>query len=174
MAYLLNRGYRDIRVVSQLPEVLLYDDFREAYENEIAGCTEAMAAAGLKFDPHSIVRWPEQTEECGYREMKKLLQRPDRPRAIFINHDILTRGALLAVYELGLKIPQDIVLLTHFNEGNPIVSPVELTRLVYNPRLVVDSVLNDVLAQLRRETPEPGESRKQVDGCIVPGKSCGE
>ena len=40
--------------------------------------------------------------------MRRLLTLPERPTAVFINNNLLTLGALLALKELGLHCPEDI------------------------------------------------------------------
>jgi DNA-binding LacI/PurR family transcriptional regulator len=47
----------------------------------------------------------------GYQEMKKLLQSPDRPSAIFAVSDRLAVGAMRAIREAGLEVPDDVALV---------------------------------------------------------------
>lgn len=169
--YLLKQGYRKIRMVSQLPEELLYPDHREFHEQEVAGFKVAMAEAGLEFSP--VLRW-NYFESEGYRRTKELLRSPDRPEALFINHDMMTRGALLAIYELGLRVPQDIAILTHYNSGCEITSPVKLSKLVYDPEDVVNSTLSGILRHLDKPVPKDWREEQIIKGHIVSGRSCNE
>lgn len=47
----------------------------------------------------------------GYQEMKKLLELPERPTAVFAVSDRLAAGAMRAVAEAGLSIPGDVALV---------------------------------------------------------------
>lgn len=47
----------------------------------------------------------------GYEMMNELLSRVDKPTAVFTASDALAYGAMKAIQELGLKIPQDISII---------------------------------------------------------------
>jgi DNA-binding LacI/PurR family transcriptional regulator len=51
------------------------------------------------------------TEKMGYEGMKRLLSLPNRPSAVFARNDFTAIGAMTAVKEAGLKIPQDIAIV---------------------------------------------------------------
>ncbi len=51
------------------------------------------------------------TSSEGYRHAKSLLELEERPTAIFATCDILAAGALQAVYEAGLRVPDDISVI---------------------------------------------------------------
>lgn len=51
------------------------------------------------------------TEEIGYEGMKRLLSLPNRPTAIFARNDFTAIGAMTAVKEMGLRIPQDVAII---------------------------------------------------------------
>lgn len=46
--------------------------------------------------------------ESGYRAMKRLLQLPNRPSAVFCSNDDMAVGAMKACSEIGLRVPDDI------------------------------------------------------------------
>lgn len=51
------------------------------------------------------------TEENGYEGMKRLLSLPNRPTAVFARNDFTAIGAMTAIKEAGLKIPEDIAII---------------------------------------------------------------
>jgi DNA-binding LacI/PurR family transcriptional regulator len=62
-----------------------------------------------------------------YSAGRELLDRPDRPTAIFAGADIAAVGVLRAVYELGLRIPQDLSLAGYDNTTIAAIAPINLT-----------------------------------------------
>jgi len=50
-------------------------------------------------------------EESGYRTMRELLELPTPPTAIFAANDTIAVGAMLAIKEKGLLIPQDVAVV---------------------------------------------------------------
>ncbi|MDT5268661.1 MAG: LacI family transcriptional regulator [Acidobacteriota bacterium] len=83
------------------------------------GYLEAMREHGLKVDERLIVgraddgdQWPGySTETMGYEGMKKLLSLRKRPTAVFARNDFTALGAMSAIKEAGLKIPQEIAVV---------------------------------------------------------------
>lgn len=51
------------------------------------------------------------TEEIGFEGMKRLLSLPDPPTAVFARNDFTAIGAMRAISEAGLKIPNDIAIV---------------------------------------------------------------
>lgn len=76
-------------------------------EERLRGFRKAVAAAGITGTAEV---GGDFSEESGFRAMKGLLARPDRPTAVFASNDSMAIGALSAVYEAGLRVPEDIAL----------------------------------------------------------------
>lgn len=51
------------------------------------------------------------TEEIGFEGMKRLLSLPNPPTAIFARNDFTAIGAMSAIKEAGLRIPEDIAIV---------------------------------------------------------------
>jgi LacI family transcriptional regulator len=78
------------------------------------GCTAteelALDSAGITFDP-ALVVGDESETWGGYRAARELLDRPDRPTALFAFNDRMAMGAYRAAAELGLRIPVDLSIV---------------------------------------------------------------
>jgi LacI family transcriptional regulator len=70
------------------------------------GYQEALAAHGIDFDPE-LVRCGEDAPG-GYAAARELLDRAERPTALFCFTDRMAMGAYQAAQELGLRIPHDL------------------------------------------------------------------
>lgn len=60
------------------------------------------------MDPDKDCRLCLANMEEGYRTVQPLLAQPDRPTAIMFINDEAAIGALRAIHEAGLRVPQDI------------------------------------------------------------------
>ena len=84
-------------------------DVRHFYtaRKRLEGYKEALQTANLEplhhLDAHTI----ELAEEA----TKNLLEAPDRPTALFAANILTTLGALRAIEDLGLRVPEDIALI---------------------------------------------------------------
>lgn len=80
------------------------------------GYRAALRAAGLPFDD-TLVRTGPPVIEAGYRLGLELFRRPDPPRALFAATKLMTLGAVRALSELGLRVPDDVVIAAYDNPG---------------------------------------------------------
>ncbi|PWJ58454.1 LacI family transcriptional regulator [Dyadobacter jejuensis] len=88
-------------------------------QQRMIGYKDTLQKFGLTID-ESLIVYSEFDRDFAYRSTLALLERPDRPDAIFAVSDRLIVGALLAIKEKGIKIPEDIALVG-FND-EPVVS----------------------------------------------------
>ncbi len=84
---------------------------RYANKERLRGYKKALNENKIKFINEYIVRIGFEREQ-GYSGTKKLLEMPSPPTAIVLNGDLQTFGSLSAIKEKGLKIPNDIVLIS--------------------------------------------------------------
>jgi LacI family transcriptional regulator len=74
------------------------------------GYAAALAEHGLKARPEWIVR-AGFMEADGYRAMKQLLTVKPRVDAVFAANDPAAIGAMKAIWETGLRVPQDVAVV---------------------------------------------------------------
>ena len=74
------------------------------------GYREALTAAGLPLD-EALVKFGDFKTDSGYRLARELMSAPDRPEALFVANNLMTLGALRALRELGIRIPQEMPLV---------------------------------------------------------------
>lgn len=81
-----------------------------------AGYLQALEDAGLPSNPSWIVECPSGTEAESYNLAKELFKDPsNRPNAIFAHHDIVAASAMMALKDMGLKIPEDVGVVGYSN-----------------------------------------------------------
>lgn len=76
-------------------------------EARLAGYLEAMAAAGLE----TTVLDGEFTQASGHAAGDRLVAMPERPDAVFAANDIMAVGAMLALQEAGVRVPEDVAMV---------------------------------------------------------------
>jgi DNA-binding LacI/PurR family transcriptional regulator len=76
----------------------------------LEGYRAALKAAEISFNKSLFVEG-DFTFESGYRAMKHLLASPGRPTALFAGNDTIAFGAMLAIREAGLSIPEDVAVV---------------------------------------------------------------
>ncbi len=103
MNHLLALQHRRIGLIYGIAVPELGQDRLLAYQ-------ESLQAAGLPIDPELIVQCG-PTPEDSYNATLQLLKLPSSPTALIAINDLLAIGALRAIRDLGLRVPQDISLV---------------------------------------------------------------
>lgn len=114
--HLLEQGYKRIAILAG-PKTLGISNER------LDGYLAALKKYKIKADPDLIIHC-DFNQEYAYIATKELLNMKKRPDAIFTISDRMAIGAMLAIKEKGLKMPNDIGLVGFNNEPvTSLVSP---------------------------------------------------
>lgn len=105
--YLIDNGHKDIALITG---ALLKTTARTRYE----GFMKAMNEANLNINPDWILEGAFEPED-GYECMNKILAQPQLPTAVFCCNDVMALGAMSAIGEKGLKVPEDISIIGYDN-----------------------------------------------------------
>ncbi len=100
--YLINKGHQRIAHIHGLantPHTMA----------RIEGYQKALAKSGL-LDQQQIVPG-DFSVESGYRAMQNLLVDPNRPTAVFTSNDLMAVGAINAILDGGMRVPEDIAVV---------------------------------------------------------------
>ncbi len=87
----------------------------EITKQRLEGYLEALAEANLPVDKDLIVTCSLGTIDEGKIAAKQLLELPNPPDGIFASNDPVAMGAIPAIKEKGLRIPEDIALIGFSN-----------------------------------------------------------
>ncbi|HWI64884.1 MAG TPA: LacI family DNA-binding transcriptional regulator [Symbiobacteriaceae bacterium] len=101
--HLANLGHKRIALINGHPSS------RPGYDRLI-GYQEAMAEAGLPFRQDHVKIF-DFTWQYGYEAMQELLNLPEPPTAVFAAADLVAMGAIKAIRERGLHVPEDIAMV---------------------------------------------------------------
>ena len=163
VAHLAGLGHRRIGVVSDSPEIT-------SSAERIQGYRQALRAAGIAPEP-GLISIGGPTRDDGEAAALRLLDRADRPTAVFTANNFMTVGALRAARSLGLRIPDDVALVG-FDD-------LDWTTLVQPPVTVVRQPVADLgrvagerlLRRLEGDAGPP--NRIRLDANLIVRGSCG-
>jgi DNA-binding LacI/PurR family transcriptional regulator len=135
------------------------------------GYLRAVTTAGIAYDPAWTLQG-EPTVTGGYALMHELLARPgQRPTAVFCISDLGAIGALRALYEAGIRVPEDMavvgfdgILLGQFT--TPALTTMD------QPREAMGRLAAEMLfSLLKGQPPLPGE--RVLSAELLVRESCG-
>jgi LacI family transcriptional regulator len=103
MEHLLQHGHRRIGFINGEP-------WMDASRDRLKGYRHALASADIPFDP-DLVRNGDWLPDAGYHRTYELLRLRRPPSALFCANDLMAMGALEALAELGIRVPEDISVM---------------------------------------------------------------
>ena len=77
----------------------------------LRGYQEALAEAGLPARPEWAVEVDRYHRADGAAAMRRLLELPERPDAVFCFNDLIALGAMREAYEQGVRVPDDLAVV---------------------------------------------------------------
>lgn len=101
--YLVTKGHRRIGMIAGIAGTPPND-------HRVRGYREALAAHGLPLD-ETLIQAGDYQEAGGFAAMNALLDRDLRPTAIFAVNDLMALGAMIALRQRGLRVPNDIAIV---------------------------------------------------------------
>ncbi len=135
------------------------------------GYVDALSHAGIKVDPRLISHPDDWLEEDGYKGTQQLLEQEAPPTAIFAGNDVLALGAIYAIQDAGMRVPQDIAVVGYDNREltmhvRPRITTIE-TPCMEMGRISAKVLLKMIEGQM--EEPDP----ILVPGRLIVRDSCG-
>lgn len=100
-SYLIEQGHRTIAMLAGRSG---------PQQSRVHGYRQALIRHGIPPDD-SLIHGSGFQEDDGYRAMCSVLQRSPRPRAVFAANDLIAMGALAALRDAGLRVPDDIAVI---------------------------------------------------------------
>ncbi len=102
---LISMGHRDIGVLGGY--LYLSNAMRYRYE----GVKDAMLRRGIKFDFDRQYESSYFSISAGYSAMERLLDKMPEVTAVFAMSDVTAIGAIRAIHDRGLRVPEDISVM---------------------------------------------------------------
>ena len=101
--HLLALGHRHFAVVTTI-------NYPSGVEERLKSFSQVLNRVGIQIDP-ALVFIGDFSFESGYQVAESILNRPDRPTAIFAMNDRMALGIMKWASENGLRIPEDFSIV---------------------------------------------------------------
>ena len=142
--HLLSLGHRRIALLAGRPDL-------ESAKLREQGYREALAAAGVPFDP-ALVRIGGYDADLSALAAQELLTDPRRPTAVFAANDVTAIATIEVALRLGLRVPEDVSIIGFDNIPESVRCTPQLTT-VNQPIRTMGERAVEMLIQLIRKEP---------------------
>jgi LacI family transcriptional regulator len=143
--HLLELGHRRIAIITGR------QDHSTAYDR-VTGSLQAFKEASLSETPR--VYWGEYNQQAGYEYTQQVLQLEPRPTAIFATNNFIAIGAMRALRDAQLQVPQDMSVVA-FDDLPTAITIDPFFTVAAQPAYDMGKRATDLLlARLAEEGPE--------------------
>jgi DNA-binding LacI/PurR family transcriptional regulator len=121
----------------------------------LRGYQEALAAAGLPCVPELVVEVDQYHRADGAAAVHRLLSLPEPPDALFCFNDLMALGALRALHENGLRVPEDVAVVGWDDVEDGRYSTPTLTTISPDKQQIATLAVDFLAARLGKGRAEP-------------------
>lgn len=118
--HLIRNGHKEISIICGPKNLFTAKERLIGYERCMIDYGIPIKEEYIKFGDYTMCK--------GYEKMKELLSYTDRPTGVIITNYDMTKGAILAINELNVNIPEDISVIGY--------DDIDLTQ-IHKPRLTM-------------------------------------
>ena len=148
--HLIDQGYRRIGAIGwQDPSP------RATAQQRLLGYTEALRAAELPVDQALFPPVRSYVRPDGAAAMRRLLKLPELPDAVFCFNDLLALGAMRAIHEAQLRVPQDIGLVGFDDVEEAEYSIPSLTTIAPDKTKIAEEAVGTLLFRINEGYAKP-------------------
>ncbi len=134
------------------------------------GYMQILREHGIEFDP-ALVEYAAISAQSGYTAMQRLLARKVEFTALFAGNDTIAFGAMRALYEAQLRIPEDVAVVGYDDIPLAAFAVPPLTTLRIDPVSQGREAVDMLIARMAGEAYEAPESAYAFE--LIVRQSCG-
>ena len=144
MEYIISLGHKDIALIGGRDNVQSTVDKRSRYK-------QLLKRYGINVRNEFIVEGKRYDDESGYECMQKLFALEKLPTAIIAINDFTAVGAMRALTERGISVPEDVSIVSFDNTFIAEVTSPKLTSVSYSYENCGEKIVHAALGAIRGE-----------------------
>ena len=149
--YLLSHGRRKLALMQWLE---VNRSQASSPDPTMEGFTAALTQAGVPVNQQWIRHdLPPGASGSGWEEFREIWAASnEKPDGLLVCDDMLFVGAAMAILQLGIRVPEDLLVITHYNKGSGLKAPFSVAKLQMDPQEYV-LILGQALVKRMRGQP---------------------
>lgn len=163
--HLIQLGHKRIAFIS-----FAQPEYDSVHEREV-GWRAALSQARLRPDP-ALVEYADISAQSGYDATRRMLARGARFSALFAGNDTVAFGAMRALTEAGLQIPEDVAIVGYDDIPMAAFANPPLTTMRSDPIGQAKAAMQLLMSQLNGGDPSSGVPH-EITPRLVIRASCG-
>jgi LacI family transcriptional regulator len=140
--HLVSKGAKKIGFIGPRLGDEVENDLYKSYKN-------TLKINGLNFDK-SLVYFGWMDVQTGYNGMKEFIDNKNIPDACIIINDITTLGAMQAITKAGIKIPDDLMIISCDNTLSGFL-PTPVSSITFKKEIIAGTAFNLILENIKNK-----------------------
>lgn len=141
--YLIDSGYKDIAVITGNTQ-------ETSAMERLHGWKRALNEVNLNINS-DFIGIGEFTIQSGYKIMKKMLEQDKRPQALFAANNNIAYGAVKAIREKGIKVPEDLYVVCFDATDDTGLMSIKLPAMVQPAEEIGEIALDIIIKRLNNK-----------------------
>jgi LacI family transcriptional regulator len=130
------------------------------------GYRQALTRHNIALD-ETLIRQADFAEKGGYQSMTELLELSPLPTAVFAANDLMAAGALMAIKQAGLRVPDDIAVIGFDNIPMAKLLTPALTTIAQRQEQLGRRAAEMLFERLSGAAPETGRCEEMPYSLII-------
>ncbi|MCX7795495.1 MAG: LacI family transcriptional regulator [bacterium] len=151
--HLVDLGHRRIGIIVGSKHISTAEDRVEGYK-------KALIEIGIDIDD-KLIKFARYSKEDGYIATKDLLNLENPPTAIFGGNNFIAVGAMMAIRDCGLRVPEDIALVS-FDDIESLSQVYPFFTVVTQPAYSMGVIAAELLIRRIEDKDRVRERRKVI------------
>ncbi|MBI4531101.1 MAG: substrate-binding domain-containing protein, partial [Candidatus Latescibacteria bacterium] len=119
---------------------------RDTFNDRFTGYKDALSELGLPYD-ESLITFGLGDLDSGFEEMKRLLAASMPPTAVFVTNDAMAVGAIKAILDEGMRVPDDMSVVG-YDDASPSRYSIPPLTTIRQPMELMGQVAAELLIRL--------------------------
>ena len=141
-----------------IEKIIAEDDLRRSLQQRLDGCLDALQRLGVPFDFARQYRLADFSMQGGYAAAEHLLAHCPGLTAIFAMSDLMAVGAIRAIQDHGLRVPQDIAVAGYDGIALGRYTVPRLTTIRQNTTVLAERAADILLRCIEENAPARHET----------------
>lgn len=129
------------------PKLLFFENYKAEVEKCGMEYREDLICKASKIEPMV----GKELVEHGYKSFIRIWETGERPDAIIVFTDELLPGVVLAIKEKGLKVPDDLIVVSHHNSSSEIFVPFDFIKIELDTKEYAAAKIEQLFSEFKRE-----------------------
>ncbi len=141
--------------------MITFNRSRSTHYNRYMGYKKALSESGIVPDENMVIEAENSDPVSGYHSFKSLIEKNPHLDGLFCSSDVLAIGALQAIHEIGMKVPESIKLVGFDDISTTALPGISITT-IRQSTASFSSIAVKILVSMMNEVNDEPENKQFV------------